>query len=135
MNSRCIMRHAPRFALLILLLAALFQVPAQADSVSFAHLDNDREIVATLWTWGCFHYRAKYQLVFRSDPERPGGAIVERRDVKGVWHRRLPALTLSAEDLRGLDLGVDRYRVHSRGGCISSNQNRIRLKLQLGGDI
>jgi len=129
------MRHAPKIALLILLLAALFQVPAQAESVSFVHLDKDREIVATLWTWGCFHYRAKYQLVFRSDPERPGGAIVERRDVKGLWHRRLVTLTLGAEDLRSLDAGVDRYREHNRGGCISTNQNRIKLKLQSGGDI
>ena len=70
---------------LSLLLGWLSGSPVQAETIRLAALQADQVIVATVRSWGCFGYRAKYELRFSPDPHEPGRVVVEVKRVHGVW--------------------------------------------------
>jgi hypothetical protein len=116
-------------------LIAITMPSAYGQNIGLARLEPRDRVEATLSMWGCLGYRAKYQLVFTVDPSRTGRALVEITNVKGLRHKEVETRSLSPEELRSLDLGLDEYRRYRRGGCISTNLNRVRLKLIRNGEL
>src|SRR2546425_1712936 len=122
-------------ALVLLVLEGWLSVSAAlAETIRLADLQADEVIVATVRSWGCFDYRAKYELRFSPDPRESGGVVVRVKRLRGLWHRNLGGRSLDASELRGLDAGMDAYR-KQQSVCVSTTLHEIRLKLVHDGEV
>ena len=121
----------PALALVVILGSS---AESQAETIRITALEAGDTVVIKMWSWGCFHYRAKYLFTFNLDPKQAGHVLVTVKDIKGVWHRSLGVRSLGPDELRGLDAVLSAYRVPV-GRCISSTLHRVRLKWVDEGEV